>query len=384
VNAKGLTILANGSRFEPVIGKPGDGASPSHAIVDEYHEHPDSTLYDTMVTGMGARRQPLLDVITTAGDNLAGPCYALREEVQRVLDGTRPNDRLFGIIYTVDEDTDWTSEAALKMANPNYGVSVGADWLRDQQREAVHDPRKQNVFKTKHLNLWVASRNPWMNLEWWHRQADPSLRAEDFAGVPCFAGVDLASKLDLADVCRVFRRVEADGKPHFYAFWRHYLPSETALQPENRHYQGWQYEGWLTVTDGNQTDDERVQADLFEDARLHGIEQVALDEWGSKALQQACEREGLQAVLVPMNTKHLSEPMKQVEAAVKDGRLHHAGDPVATWGISNVTFKEDANENVFPRKEAKERKIDPAVALILAMSRAILVPEGVTSVVEFG
>lgn len=384
VNAKSLTILGNGSRFEPVIGKPGDGASPSHAIVDEYHEHPDPTLYDTMLTGMGARRQPLLEVITTAGDNLGGPCFALREEVQRMLAGTVPNDRLFGIIYTIDEDDDWTTEAALRKANPNFGVSVGAEWLKEQQRDAINDPRKQNIFKTKHLNLWVASRNPWMNMEWWNRQADPALRAEDFAKVPCYSGGDMASKLDLASVCRVFRRLE-EGVPHYYAFWRHYLPEDTVNDPAHRHYQGWAHEGYLTVTPGSKIEEDRIREDFFADVQLHGLEESAWDEWGTQAITTACESRGLVAVLVPQNVKHLSEPMKQVEALVKAGQLHHTGDPVAAWGVGNVTCKEDPNGNVFPRKESRERKIDPAVALIIAMSRAILVREDAPQlVVGFG
>jgi phage terminase large subunit-like protein len=383
VNAQSLTILANGSRFEPVIGKPGDGASPSHAIVDEYHEHPDSTLYDTMVTGMGARRQPLLEVITTAGDNLAGPCYAFREEVCRMLDGTQPNDRLFGIIYTIDEADDWTSEEALIKANPNFGVSVGGEWLKEQQREATQDARKQNIFKTKHLNLWVASRSPWMNMEWWHRQKDSNLRPEDFYGEPCFGAGDLASKIDLAATTRIFRRM-IEGKPHFFVFTRHYLPSETVKDPANRHYQAWEHEGLLTVTDGERIDQDRIRDDLVADGKAHGYEVLAFDEWGAQGLATDLEAEGLQVIFVPMNVKHLSNPMKEVEALVKAGQFHHDGNPILDWEISNVTCKEDPNGNIFPRKESKERKIDAVIALLMAMSRAILPAEDSGSVVEFG
>lgn len=99
VNAKNLHVLGNGSRFEPIIGTPGDGASPSCAIVDEYHEHPTDVLYSTMETGMGAREQPLMLVITTAGDNIAGPCYSMQQEAQAMLEGTRPDDEMFALIY---------------------------------------------------------------------------------------------------------------------------------------------------------------------------------------------------------------------------------------------------------------------------------------------
>jgi phage terminase large subunit-like protein len=167
VNAKSLTILSNGSKFEPLIGKPGDGASPSCAIVDEYHEHPDDTLYDTMKTGMGARENPLLLVITTAGSDRSGPCYSLEKDVEKVLEGTLQNDRLFGIMYGIDQKDDWKSEAALIKANPNYGVSVFSDFLLDAQRDAINNARKQNVFKTKHLDEWVNAGIPGFNMAKW-------------------------------------------------------------------------------------------------------------------------------------------------------------------------------------------------------------------------
>jgi phage terminase large subunit-like protein len=384
VSASNIAIVANGSRFEPIIGKPGDGASPSIAIVDEYHEHLDSTLYDTMVTGMGARRQPLVDVLTTAGDNIEGPCYALRTQVIAALDGTQPNERLFGIIYTIDEGDNWTSERALRKANPNYGVSVSAEFLKASQRDAVAHSRQQNVFKTKHLNIWVTARNAWMNMEWWNRQADRKLHAAAFKDVPCYAGGDLASKLDIASVVRVFRRVEADGKPHFYIFSRHYLPADTVSDPKNRHYQGWAHDGFLTVTDGEVNDFARIREDLFQDARDHGLAELALDEWGAAETLQECGRQGIVAIAVPQTTKHFSDPMKWVEALVKSGQLHHDGNPALTWMISNIVVKEDANENIYPRKDRPELKIDGGTALIMAMGRAQLAETAISIYEERG
>lgn len=108
VNAASLEVPTDGSIFEPLIGDPPDGQSPHCAIVDEYHEHHDSRLYDTMQTGMGARRQPLIFTITTAGFNIEGPCYDLRIRVQEMLLGSMPDDELFGWIWTIDEGDDWT------------------------------------------------------------------------------------------------------------------------------------------------------------------------------------------------------------------------------------------------------------------------------------
>ena len=165
VNASNMNRPADGSRFEPIIGNPGDGASPSCAIVDEFHEHDTAALYETMLTGMGARRQPLMFVIQTSGANIEGPCYELRSEVIAMLEGTLPDDELFGWIFTIDEGDDWTDPKVLAKANPNMGVSVHADYLQSQLQRAIKSASFQNTFKTKHLNIWVSARAAYFNME---------------------------------------------------------------------------------------------------------------------------------------------------------------------------------------------------------------------------
>ena len=372
VNAKTLAVPANGGRFEPIIGKPGDGASPSLAIVDEYHEHLDATLYDTMVTGMGARRQPMMLVITTAGEDTSGPCYALVDRTQKMLDGTQPDDRLFGLVFTVDEDTDWTTDDALRMANPNMGVSVSAEFLREAQKGALNSSRDQSVFKTKHLDVWVTARDAWLNMEWWARQADPALHVEDFAGESCTVGLDLGATTDLTAAVRVFRRDLEDGA-HYYAFGRYYAPRDVVEDPRNRHYQGWVEDGFMVATDGaftGMTDYERVRGDLLADHAASPIVELAYDPWGATDTAQHMETEGIATVRVDQNTKNLSDPMKMLEGLVKSGHLHHDGNPCLAWQMSNVTCREGANESIFPRKERVENKIDGAVALIMAVERA--------------
>lgn len=376
VNAKGLIIADNGSRFEPVIGKPGDGASPSLAIVDEYHEHLDSVLYDTMVTGMGARQQPLTLVITTAGSDTSGPCYALHKQVEAMLDGSQPDDRVFGLIYTVDEEDDWTSPDVLAKANPNFGVSVNRDYLEDRQREAVAHVRHQTAFKTKHLNQWVSAHNAWLNMEWWNRQADTSLRREDFAGQSCWVGVDLSSRIDMASVCSIYRR-EVDGASHFYAFWRVYSPENTVNDPSRQAWQAWAGEGHLVVTDGDDMDYQRMVDDLMVDCGGN-LESVQVDPWNSRAFTDLLIAAGVdrdRIIEVPQNVNQLSGPTKDLEACVKAGRFHHAGDPCVGWQFSNVVVREDAKGNVYPRKDRRELKIDAALACILAMVRAGLADE---------
>lgn len=210
-----MEIPEEGSVFEPIIGDPPDGQSPHCAIVDEFHEHPTSALYDTMQTGMGARRQPLIFTITTAGFNIEGPCYDLRGRVQEMLLGTVPDDELFGWMWTIDEDDDWTDPRVLAKANPNFGVSVYSDYLESQQRRAIQNASKQNAFKTKHLNLWVSSRTAYFNMEKWQACADNTLKLEDFSDVPCLMPIDLASKVDICARINLFYRVE-NGRLHYY------------------------------------------------------------------------------------------------------------------------------------------------------------------------
>jgi phage terminase large subunit-like protein len=371
--AKRMFIEANGSRFEPVIGKPGDGASIHCGIVDEYHEHDTDTLFDTFRTGMGAREQPLLLVITTAGDNLGGPCKALQGDVEQVLEGSVERDELFGIIYTIDADrVQWTSEDALRMANPNYDVSVFGEFLRTEQRAAIANARKQNIFKTKHLNIWVGANLAYFNVQKWIELADRSLQPDEFRGLFCVAAVDLSSKKDITARVLVFKKV-IERKDHYYVFSRFYLPASRAGQPEFQHYQGWVAQGHLQTTPGGVIDYEIIEDEAVAEIQRFRIREIGFDPWNAEASAQQIAKKAkpVTAIEIPQQPKFLSDPMKQLDALILDGRVHHDGNPVLTWMMGNVTAHADAKENVFPRKEREENKIDGAVALIMAMSRAL-------------
>jgi phage terminase large subunit-like protein len=377
--AKSLYILDDGGRFEPVIGDPGDGASPSCAIVDEFHEHTSANLRDTMKTGMGSREQPLLLSITTAGSNIEGPCHDLQSHVQKVLEGLLEDDSLFGIIHTIDEGDDWTNEAALRKANPNFGVSVLAPFLAIQQREAVQQASKQNIFKTKHLNIWVNAATAWMNMESWGRAAEPSLKLEEFVGQDCYEADDLSAKIDIAARVQVFIRMQPDPLTkvearHFYIFGAYYLPEARAMEEGCQHYQRWVHEGLLTAIPGAEIQFGVIRRDILADCKRFNMRCLAFDPWGAQQLQQelASELPEDTVITIPQQTRFLSEPMKEIEAALLAGRLHHNGDKLLSWMVSNVVAKVDANGNLFPRKERAINKIDGAVAMIMAVSRAMV------------
>ena len=193
-NPGSMYMMSDLSRFETMIGKPGDGSSPHSALVDEYHEHDTDHMLDAMQTGMGAREQPLLSIITTAGSNLSGPCYEKRREVIQILEKRSSAESVFGIIYGIDEDDDWDNPESLIKANPNYGVSVFPEFLMQQLEQARRSAAKQNSFRTKHLNQWVGARSVWMNMLAWRRQQMSDFRPESLREYPCWMAVDLASK----------------------------------------------------------------------------------------------------------------------------------------------------------------------------------------------
>jgi len=373
VGAKCLSQLDTASKFEPLIGKPGDGASPHCAIVDEYHEHPTDELFDTMLTGMGARTQPLLLVITTAGSNIEGPCHQKRSQVIRILDGQEgfENDELFGVIYTVDDDDDWQDFSVWKKANPNFGVSVLEDFLQARHRDAVQMTAKRNAILTKNLNIWQNVGTAWCNILAWDACKDDTLRREDFEGQRCWIAVDLASRQDMAAVVTLFR----DGD-RYAVFCDKYLPEATIEQPQNEHYRRWRDEGWLTETDGEVIDFDRIEDDVFGHASSFEVVEVPYDPFQATQFATHLMERGLQVVEVGATVKNFSEPMKELEALILAGKIRHNGDPCLRWMMSNVVARVDAKDNIFPRKECPENKIDGPVALIMALSRAMHASEG--------
>ena len=379
VNASNICRLEDGSRFEPVIGKPGDGSSPSCSIVDEYHEHKDSTLFDTMETGMGAREQPVMLVITTAGSSIGGPCHQLVRDSERMLEGVLKRVDLWAALYTLDAGDDWTSEDVLIRANPNYGVSIAGDFLLARQRDAMQSASKQATFRTKHLNEWVGAKNAWLNMLRW-RQCPERKTLAELEGRPCFIGLDLASKIDIAGNVLVFPPVADD--PLWHVHGRYYLPEVRVIEEldgNTDRYREFDAMGLLTLTDGEVIDFEVIKEDLREFSGRFDVQQVAYDPWQATQLAQEMTNEGLLMVEVRQTVQNISEPMKELEALVLQKKLAHGDCPILTWMASNVVAKLDVKDNIYPNKERPENKIDGIVGLIMALSRAIAGRETILS-----
>lgn len=371
VNASNLARIDDGSKFEPMIGKPGDGSSPSCAIADEYHEHATDELVETMETGMGARDQPLMLKITTAGSDMSGPCYRSRDYACKVLQGEFKNEKLFALIYGIDAEDDWTTEDALRKANPNFGVSVGADYLLARQQVAMQTASKQNAFKTKHLNCWVGARNVWLNMQTWAAQPDQKTE-EQLAGRECFVGLDLASKIDIAVMVLLFPPVDDD--PLWHVHTRFYLPEDMVEQGASdnaSHYDTWAKLGFITLTPGAVIDFDEIMDDLREISTRFDVQEVVFDPWQATHLATTMAKEGAPMVELGATVKNFSEPMKELESLTLEKLLAHGGNPVLNWMASNVTAKLDKKDNIYPTKDVAANKIDGIVALIMAVNRAI-------------
>lgn len=382
VNAKTLARLDNGSRFEPVIGKPGDGASPSCGIADEFHEHATPDLVETFQTGMGARDQPMMLYITTAGDDMGGPCYEKRADVINILKGTVEDDRIFGIVYTIDEKDEeagiegdeWDTLEAAKKANPNFGVSVSADFIEGQLDAARRSATKQTSYKTKHLNLWVGAMAAWLNMLRYQAARKKSLKIDDFEGEECIVSVDLASKVDIACMLAMFMR---EGR--LSMFCRHYCPEARIEAAGLDRYQGWHKSGWLTATPGEVIDFDYIENDLKEWGSKFELLEVAYDPFQATQFATRMLDAGFPMVEFGATVKNFSEPMKQLEADFLTGSVDVEMDPVLMWMFGNVVARVDAKDNIFPRKERDESKIDGAVAAIMARARWMFHDEQATS-----
>lgn len=366
-----IVVIETGSKFNPIVGKPGDGSSPHFAIIDEYHEHPTDEQYDTMQTGMGARAQPMLYVITTGGSDTSGPCYSLHQHANRVLDGVIEDDQLFSCIWTIDAEDDWADFEVWKKANPNYGVSIFEDYLKTQHKEAITSARRQNILLCKHLNMWVNAKEAWLSAQEWDACKDESLKESDFTEMDCFVGLDLASSVDIAANVRVYTNL-IDDKRHYYVFGKYYLPEKQVFNERSPHYQEWHNKGLLTVTDRDETDFTVIEADITSHAESYKVVELAFDKYQAKHIAQRLTAEGLECVEFPQTKAYMSPAMKEIEAAIKGGRLHHDGNAALTWMVNNVVAKEDDAENIQPVKERPETKIDGAVAMIMAVGRAMM------------
>lgn len=370
VQKHSITQLKTGSKLSPKNSKDDtlDGLNTHFGCIDELHAHKTRGLYDVIETSIGKRKQPLLWVITTAGFDTSGICYEVRTMITMVLNGLVKAEAQFGIIYTVDEDDDWRSDDALIKANPNWGVSVNPETIRDIRLNALNLPSAANNFKTKHLNIWCSAKAAWMDMQAWKVCEDPKLSLDDFEGQPCIIGLDLGAKNDITAKVKLFPQTRSDGKTEYVAFYDFYLPEDTIEKSTISQYQGWVDQGFIHQTPGAMTDFSVVEEGIREDLSRFDVQAIAYDPWQATQLATRLSDDGAPMVEFRNTVQNMSDPMKSLEALVLDRRIKHQRNPAMDWMMGNVVAKLDAKDNIFPRKERYENKIDGPVAMIYALA----------------
>lgn len=341
-----------------------DGLNPSCGIIDEFHAHKDSGMFDVIKSAFGARRQPLMFIITTAGFDKSGVCYAYRENVIKVLRGVNEDDSLFGIIYTLDDKSEWDDPKMWIKANPNLGVSLSADYLADQVKDAKNRPEAVRNVMTKNVDLWVDAERTWILDDAWLKCIGTTNPA-DLKGCACWGGLDLSNVSDITAYVLLFHENDRfQLLPHFW------IPEEKMLEKvrkENINYGKWVAEGYVTVTPGNVIDYDFVKADILRIVADYDLQTSAYDRWNSSQTIIDLQNEGMECNPFGQGYGSMSAPTKEFEKLVLTGKIEHFGNPVLRWMLASTLVKTDPAGNIKPDKEKSTQKIDGIVASIMAL-----------------
>lgn len=371
VTAQAIVQMKSSSSFKALSadGHTLDGLNIHCAVVDELHAHKSRDVYDVLETGLGKRPQSMLWMITTAGSNKHGICYEVRDYALKVLSGAMTDaaaEAMFAIVYSVDEGDDPYSEETLRKANPNWGVSVDPNIVMQTAAKARQVATARANYLTKHLNIWVDANSALFDTEWWRKCEDRALDEADFATDECVMGLDLASKIDIAARVNTYRRLIA-GKAHYYVFPRFYLPRVAIEEDRHPMYRGWEMQGDIYATPGETTDFGIIEDEIKADGPGLNLQAIATDPWQAQQMIQSLKKDGMPAEEYRQTVANMSEATKTLDALMREGRIHHPGNAVLNWMIGNVVGHYDAKENVYPRKEMPQNKIDGAIALIMAL-----------------
>ena len=368
-----LHVEGTASKFEP-LGRDADsmdGLNIHGAVVDELHAHKNRDVWDVLETATGARRQPLMLGITTAGFNRASLCWELHEYTQKILNRVSEDDSFFGIIFTIDEGDDWWAPATWAKANPNYGLSVKPDDLERKATKAKEMPSALNSFLRLHLNVWTQAETQWLDPDVW-RVCAGTVDENGLRGRRCYGGLDLSRTTDITALVWVFPP-EIEGEP--YQVLRRFRIPETAMRERSRkdgvNYETWVRQGLIETTPGEVIDYSYVYAQIDEDAQRFDVVEIAFDRWGAAQVYQTLENDGLTMVQMGQGFQSMSAPMKELEKLILSRQINHGGNPVLTWMADNLIAAEDGAGNLKPDKKSSTERIDGMVALIMGLDRAV-------------
>lgn len=371
------------SGIEPIASdsEKQDGLNPHLGIIDEYHAHRNSDLLEVIETGMGAREQPLLFVITTAGFNKQGPCFQLRKVITELLEGKKSDDSTFGIIYTLDDEDDWEDEKVWIKANPNIGRTPTWAYMRDQFIKAKNEGATKEVqFKTKNLNIWTDSSMAWINDKDWMLCDKGEL--PDLTGKECFGGLDLASVSDFNSLSLNFPPQDGlDERCFLYFFW---IPEETARKKSDKaDYRQWIADGYVKKTEGNVIDHKVITHDILKLREKYNIQMIAFDRFlAYHGVVQDLQDEETSMIEFGQGFLSMSEPTKAFQKMIKGKEFNHGGNPVMRWMMGNIEIKIDPADNIKIDKGKSQEKVDGPVSSVMSIGAENLTPEKVTSIYE--
>lgn len=372
-----------GSFFKPLSkedGQKGDGTNPQCFLIDEYHQHPTSEFYDLADSGMKARREPLLLIITTAGTDLNSPCYQQEYKYcSQILEGTIQNDSYYVMICELDKDDDISDERNWIKANPIVmSYPEGIKGMRESYEIAKEVPEKMRTFLTKNLNVWIQQKEDgYMDMNKWRacgQDIDKETLKSMIKGSNCIAGVDLSAKIDLTSIGFIFKL--ENGK--YLVLGHSFMPEDTLrekMKSDKVPYDVWVKQGYITLTPGAVVDYNFIKKYIqnFEEEYECTVSEICVDPWNATQFMQDMEQEGYTVVEIRQGMMTLGGPTKDFRDQVYAGNVIHANNPVLTYAVSNAVVKMDHNENIMLDKAKSSERIDPIASVINAHVRAMVI-----------
>jgi phage terminase large subunit-like protein len=346
------------------------GLNASMVIYDELHAAPNRELWDVLRTSMGARKEPLMITITTAGFDKQSICWELWEYARKVRDGELVDPAFYQVLYETPEGADWTDERVWHQSNPALGDFRDIDEMRAYARESAGKPEQQNTFRRLYLNQWTEQETRWLDMHRWAacRTLDPSIAA----GRPTYAGLDLGLKSDLVAFVAV---TPFDDLMLVRAhFW---MPKGAMEVYRARPYETWRKSGALTITDGDVTDFERLEVDIARLWKEWGCTEGLYDQTFAEHLRQRLTarlwayRKADDVPFRPQAQGYaLNIGLRAIEEAVVAGTLAHNNNPVLTWMAGNAVVDTGQKGDIQLKKMKAREKVDGIAALSMAMQLA--------------
>ena len=341
------------------------GFNASMVIYDELHAAPDRRLYDVLSTSMGAREQPLLLVISTAGYDRHSILWELYAHAKKVQEKPSIDPTFLPILYEAPEGADWLSRRVWKKANPALGDFRSLEEMEILAARAKEIPAQENNFRRLYLNQWTEQASRWLTMASWDACKVPVERSR-LAGRRCYVGMDLSTTKDLTAIVAVF-----PDEHGFDVLAQFFVPADRILERSRRDhvpYDEWARQGVLTTTPGNSVDYKPVRRALQQWAAEFSLQMIAVDPYNATDLIAQLEHEdGFPCVQMRQGFLSLSAPSKSLETAILSRRLRHDGDPVMRWNVTNAATETDAAGNIKPSKVASTERIDGVVALVMAI-----------------